>query len=181
MKKLLLVLAILPFMISCNGQEKIDKKIFDIENFSENINPNDYLKQLKADSVILYGKQKDSKKIEASELYDCETDEGKKFLWKQYNFEAEEDREQNVGYLNKIKLRRLQFIIYENKLVGTAGSSMFSNSIEIKETMDYLTKKYGKPINFMENTVIVNLSNEEGGTNKVRKGGDEFSYYWQKQ
>ena len=179
MKKLLLLLAILPFFTACNGQETIDKKYFDIENFSENLNPNDYLKQLKIDSIILRGKQKDAKKIEVSELYDCETDGGKKFQWKQYNFKVEEEREQNVGYLNKIKLRRLQFIIYENKLVGVAGSSMFSDSIEIKETMDYLTKKYGKPINFMETTVVVNLSNKEGGINEVSKGSDEFTYYWQ--
>ena len=56
---------------------------------------------------------------------------------------------------------------------------MFSDSIEIKETMDYLTKKYGKPINFMETTVVVNLSNKEGGINEVSKGSDEFTYYWQ--
>ena len=48
MKKLL-ILAILPFFMACNGQETIDKKYFDIENFSENLNPNDYLKQLKID------------------------------------------------------------------------------------------------------------------------------------
>ncbi|MCH5598663.1 hypothetical protein [Niabella ginsengisoli] len=185
MKKLLVLLTILPFIISCNGQEKIDRKYFDIENFSENLNPDNYLKQLKVDSIILYGKQKDAEKIVHKELYDMETDEGKKFQWKQYNLEAEEKREQNVGYLNKIKLRRLQFIIYENKMVGVAGSSMFSDSTEIKETIDYLTKKYGKPINFMENVAITTLINttSESGIKHESKDSDnsELDYYWQNQ
>ncbi|MBN9337911.1 MAG: hypothetical protein J0I88_08715, partial [Chryseobacterium sp.] len=60
------------------------------------------------------------------------------------------------------------FITYKNQLVGITGSSMYSDSVDIKNTIDYLTKKYGKPVDVME-----------GFYKKSKIGSGYLQYYWQ--
>ncbi|OJX33645.1 MAG: hypothetical protein BGO86_15955 [Chryseobacterium sp. 36-9] len=167
MKNIFLLIISLPFLASCQNTEakKDNVNYTDIEKFTKNTNAKAYKKQLENDSISLQTEEENN----ATEYVknDRETADGKTFYWEQTNI-ASNYREQNVAHLHQIKLRAMQFITYKNQLVGITGSSMYSDSVDIKNTIDYLTKKYGKPVDVME-----------GFYKKSKIGSGYLQYYWQ--
>lgn len=144
MNKLILLLAILSLMVSC--QEKAittSKNYYNIEDVTIDLKAEDYKKHLESDSIILQTEKYNA--VTQIRINEKETEKGKKFVWKQYNF-LNAKREQSVGHLSDMKLRAMHFITYKNYLIGVTGSSMYSDSIETKKTIHYLTQKFGKPV-----------------------------------
>lgn len=163
MKNILLLLAILPFMISCQNKEEVFIENYDLEFITEKLKPDDYKMQLLKDSISLQTEKNNG--LAEVIVHKMQTPNGKKFEWKQQNFYSEY-YDKYVGKLYHINFGSIHFISYSDQLVGLIASTKTANNDDITETINYLTKKYGKPVDLVE---------AQGRKSIVEQ---EFKLYW---
>ncbi len=160
-------------VISCQSkEEEIFSKNYDLEFITENVKPEDYKKHLLKDSITL---QKDTDFVFPQAItHKMKTESGKEFEWKQHNFSSEYFHSnydnQFVAKLYKMHLGSINFITYGNQLVGVIAFATTANGDDDVQTIDYLTKKYGKPVDLVES--------KTGRKSIVEQ---ELQLYWQSQ
>lgn len=169
MKTSLFISLLILTLTSCQNKPKAESfsDHHNLECITEKINIDDYKKQLQKDSINL--KADDDEGNPEVIIHKVQTESGQDIEWKEYSYRSD-DVDQSVGKLSSINLGSVHFIIYNDQLIGAIGSIRSAgNDDDIQSTINYLTKKYGLP---------VDLAINEGRKSIV---GQEVKLYWQNE
>ncbi len=167
MRIVILLVLLFQTLTSCDNKQTVEvfSDHHDLEFITEKLKLEDYKKALQKDSIIL--KADDDDGTAEVFVHKLQTEDGKNFEWTEYSY-GTEYFDQYVAKLSSINLRSVHFITYNQQLIGAIGSIRSAgNGDEIQNTINYLSKKYGLP---------VDLALNEGRKSIV---GQELKLYWQ--
>lgn len=164
MKKIILIFLLFQIYISCQNKDEIFRNNYDLEYITENLKPESYKSELLKDSIIL---ETDSiNEFTSISNHIQHSTKGINFKWKEYIFKSKYYN-QYVGKFSRLDLDKINFVYHNNYLVGVIGTTRSAYGQDITETINYLTKKYGQP---------VDLVKIQGRNSIVQQ---ELKLYWQ--
>lgn len=165
MKKLLL-LAILPFVFSCNGQEKFTN---DIELMDKNFKPESLGQYLKENKIPL--EETEDGKDKTHENLQVANEKGSKTKLEKYDFTNLFLEQKPVAKFQNLDINFTEFLVYDDEILSiTARSCADTLRSTVQKTIDNLNQKYGAGVK------ITDYPEHISKGVKVEK---DLLYYWQ--